>query len=380
MVSIHPHRRRKRDRVFYLMDNLHSFFDSEYPTRKAQALFAKRLRKQIDLVSETTRKLPFVTEYSVGWDPDRSYHAELFTAFLSLADVSVSLFGKSLTKLSLKVPTDRLVCLASVKLPSLEELNLHLATESLSERYINECLDCFVVFVNNLYLTLRSLSVTTSYTSHNLNLSYFFHLLGDFAKLHTLAITIPYDGAHFSSLDSLGCFIQKHSGNLQELKLLCTRSGPRAPTRPNDPRAKYWIQRIVAEMLCAPRSPRLRDLHKLELAIRPLRSQLEPFLDFLATVADQLDSLVLTDDALTPMEVGEVLDALVSRDNFGGNMLSHLSLRLQYLCPYTIDLLASKLPGLKSLKLTFSDVRCQHSTPSSCLPAKEELVRRPPIF
>ncbi|KAE9393912.1 hypothetical protein BT96DRAFT_943566 [Gymnopus androsaceus JB14] len=229
----------------------------------------------------------FVQEYSIGWDVDRPYHAELFTAFLSLADVAP--FGKTLTKLSLKVPTDRLVCLASVRLPSLEELDIHLATQSLSERYINDCLDCFVVFVNNLYLTLRSLSVSTSHTSLNLDLYTFFHLLGDFAHLHTLGITIPYDGAHFSSLDSLRFFIHKHNGNLQELKLLChARSAAR--TRPNDPSAKYWIQRIVADISSTPP----RDLHKLELALRPLRSQLTPFLTFLASVADQLDSLVLT--------------------------------------------------------------------------------------
>ncbi|KAJ4469191.1 hypothetical protein J3R30DRAFT_3304229, partial [Lentinula aciculospora] len=345
-------------RVSSVFDHLHSFFDSDFPTRRAEALVDRRMRKQIQLVKETVGILEFVQEYSVEWNVDRPYHPELFTAFLSLFDISP--FGRTLTKLYLKVPTDRLVCLASVNLPALEELNLQLVTLSLSERYINDCFDYFAVFVNNLYPTLRSLSVFSTHLSLNLNLYRFFYLLGDFPRLRSLVLTIPFDGAHFSSLDSLQSFIWKHRRTLQELKLLCNRSAARI--KPNDPCAKYWIQRTITDILTF---SHLTNLCRLELALRPLRSELTPFLAFLTSVADQLDSLVLTDDALTPEEVERVLDVLTCRSTVGNTnysatwpcSLRHLSIRLQYLCPSTVDLFASRLRHLQSLKLTFSDVR-----------------------
>ncbi|KAJ3731313.1 hypothetical protein DFJ43DRAFT_1079606 [Lentinula guzmanii] len=348
-------------RVSSVFDHLHSFFDSDFPTRRAEALVRERMRKQIRLVKETAGMLKFVQEYSLEWNVDRPYHPELFTAFLSLVDVSP--FGQTLTKLSLKVPTDRLICLASVKLPALEQLDLQLVTMSLSERCINDCFDCFAVFVNNLCPTLSSLSVSSSHISLNLNLYRLFYLLGDFPHLRSLAVTIPYDGAHFSSLDSLQFFIRKHRQTLQELKLLCNRSAAR--TRPNDPCAKYWIQRTITDV-CA--FGNLTNLSSIELSLRPLRSELTPFLTFLASAANQLESLTLTDDALTPEEVERVLDAVTCRipadstnRNFAGYCnLGYLAIRLQYLCPYTVDLFASKLCLLRSLKLTFSDVRLHH--------------------
>ncbi|KAJ3899096.1 hypothetical protein F5879DRAFT_540337 [Lentinula edodes] len=347
-------------RVSSVFDHVHSFFDSDYPTRRAEALVRKRMRKQIQLIKETAKTLGFVQEYSVEWNVDRPYHPEFFTAFLSLVDVSP--FGRTLTKLSLKVPTDRLVCLASLDLPALEQLDIQLVTMSLSERYINDCFDNFAVFVNNLYDTLRSLSISSTHISLNLNLYRLFYLLGDFPHLHSLGLTIPYDGAHLSSLDSLQSFIQKHGRTLQELKLLCNRSAAR--TRPNDPCAKYWIQRTITDIFTF---GNLSNICSLELALRPLRSELTPFLNVLASVANQLESLVLTDDALTPGEVERVLAVLTCKFSAGTNggvveysHLRHLAIRLQYLCLFTVDLIASKLRLLHSLKLTFSDVRLHH--------------------
>ncbi|KAF9070502.1 hypothetical protein BDP27DRAFT_1292491 [Rhodocollybia butyracea] len=367
-------------RVSSTFDRVHSFFDSEYPKRKAQALVQKRMRKQIKLITEAARNLDSIKEYTLEWD-EGPYHDEYFTAFLSnLADPIITPFGQTLTKLSLKVPTNKFRYLVSAKLPALEELHLHLVTKSLLESDINNHLDCLVVFVNNLFQSLRCLSISSTYTSLNLNLHQFFHRLGHFPLLRSLALTIPYDGAHLgSSLDSLRQFISKHSTNIQELKLLCrVRAATRI--RPNDPSAKYWIQRILNSIQApsiqtsaySPSYNQLRGLRNLELALRPLRSDLQPFLTFLASVADQLESLVLMDDALKPHELGRVLNVLVQRpaqtlghygsslNGYGYTNIRHLSIRLQYLCPYTVDLLASELRSLRSLRLTFSDVRFHH--------------------
>ncbi|KAJ3712898.1 hypothetical protein C8R42DRAFT_699159 [Lentinula raphanica] len=348
-------------RVSSVFDHLHSFFDSDFPTRRAEALVDKRMRKQVQLVRKTAEKLGFVQEYKVEWNVDRPYHPELITAFLSL--VGVSPFGRTLNKLVLKVPTDKLVCLAPVQLPALVQLDLQLVTMSLSKGYIDDCFDYFSVFVNNLYPTLRSLSISSSHLCTNLDLHRLFHDLGDFPLLSSLTVSIPYDGAHLQSLDSLQFFIQKHKRTLRELKLLCSdRSATR--TNPNDPCAKYWIQRTLTNIYTFGNLP---NLSSLELALRPLRSDLTPFLTFLASVADQLESLALTDDALSPVEVERVLDALTcsripagkSHRNVvpGHSNLRHLAIRLQYLCPSTVDLLASRLQSLESLKLTVSDVR-----------------------
>ncbi|KIK55315.1 hypothetical protein GYMLUDRAFT_47882 [Collybiopsis luxurians FD-317 M1] len=346
-------------RVSSAFDHVCSFFDSDYAVRKAQALLEKRMCKQIKLVTDTVNKLEHVREYTVDWDVEKPYHAQLFTAFLTLLNISP--FSQTLTVLTLRVPTDRLACLAPIHLPALEELNVHLTTQSLSERYINDCLDCFSVFVNNLFPTLRSLSVSSTHLSLNLNLSKFFRLLSIayFPRLRAFALSIPYDGSYLPNetdgIASLHSFILKHSRNLQYLKL---SSYPRCSfirTRPSDPLAKYWIQRTL---LTPGLADALVSLNCLELAVRPLRSDLGPFLVFISSVAHQLDSLVLTDDPLTAEEVEMVVDALGTP---ASGFLRHLSLHLQYLSPATLDILASRLPSLTSLRLTFGDIKS--STP-----------------
>ncbi|KAF5369727.1 hypothetical protein D9757_011992 [Collybiopsis confluens] len=349
--------RRRRERVSSAFQQVYSFFDSAYPTRKAQALQNERLNKQIQIVTETIRKLPHVREYTVDWDVDRPYHSQLFTAVLTLLNVTP--FSQTLTTLTLTVPVDRLVCLAPVHLPALEELSVCFVTQGLSQRYIDDCLDSFIFFLDNLYKTLRSLSICSTHRSPHLNLSKFFHNLSSafFPRLHSFALRIPYDGSHLprdtNGIENLRAFISKHGRIIHHLKLSAFPR-PSIRTSPSDPMGKYWIQGTLsgpgfAESLTA--------LTSLELSIRPLRSDLDPFLTFLSSVNHRLDSLALLDDPLTPEEVVRVLDTLSLHSP---SYLRHLSIRLQYLSPCTLDRLASRLACLKSLRLTFGDIKSSH--------------------
>ncbi|KIK55311.1 hypothetical protein GYMLUDRAFT_62602 [Collybiopsis luxurians FD-317 M1] len=348
------------------LDHVHSIFDSDYDIRKAQALLEKQKQKQIQLVTDTANKLEHVREYSVDWDVDKTYHAELFTAFLTLLNVSP--FSRTLTLLTLRVPTDRLVCLALIHLPVLEELDVHLVTQLLPELYINNCLEHLIVFANNHLQILRSLSLSSTDLSLYLNLSKFFHLLSMtyFPRLQSFSLSIPYDGMHLpnetNGPENLRFFISRHSRNLHHLKL-SSESYPHSSsisTSPGDPLAKYWIQR---SFLSPDLTKTLVSLVSLKLAIRPLRGDLTPFFVLISSVAHQLESLVLTD---YPLPLKEVVDALThtcpsSPHSSSTSPLRHLSLHLQYLSPSTFDLLASKFASLRSLELTFEEIQLSHS-------------------
>ncbi|KIK55314.1 hypothetical protein GYMLUDRAFT_841643 [Collybiopsis luxurians FD-317 M1] len=346
--------------ILSAFDLVRSFFDSDYPGRKAKNLVQIQMHEQIQLVSQTTKDLENVREYTVDWDVNESSCVQLFTAFLILPNISP--LGPTLTKLTVRVPTDRLVCLATLCLPALEELNIDLVTLSLPEEYIDECLHHVIVFINNHGQNLRSLSISSDDLSQNLNLSTFFRSLSisPFLRLHSFTLSIPYDGCHLpektNGADCLRSFLEQ-SRSLRHLKL---SSYPRAPypdlslisTSPSKTPGGYWIQRALEAPDLA---NALTSLTSLELAIRPLLSDLTPSLAFICAVAHQLESLVLTDEFLTPDEVRRVVDALASAP--ACSSLVHLTISLQYLSTSILNLFASRLGHLESLKLTFSAVK-----------------------
>ncbi|KAK7457108.1 hypothetical protein VKT23_010409 [Stygiomarasmius scandens] len=344
-----PPRRRRR-----LLDKLHALVDAEYALERSKAVVQKRLNKQLAMVLDTFSRLQNVLEYRIEWDETPNYHAEFFRAFLCplLADTS---FGQTLVKFSIKVPVERLPCLATVHLPSLQELDVQLYTGKVPPQEVAYLLDSFAVFVNNLYHTLRSLAVTSTFSSQNLNLNRFFHHLGDFPSLRSFALSTPWDGVHvWAPVDApfpLQTFIGKHSRQLQELKLLCSRIGT-SPV-PVDPAAKDWIQRILGSI-----DDRFHLLSRLELDLRNLRSQtgadLGGLVKCLEPIASQLESLVLTECPLWKCQVERILQ-LFPRSAGEAN-LRMLALRLQRLTPEVVDLLASRLPFLRSLELTFAEV------------------------
>ncbi|KIK55313.1 hypothetical protein GYMLUDRAFT_47879 [Collybiopsis luxurians FD-317 M1] len=357
------------ERVLSSFDFVQSLFDSGYPKRKAKTLVQHRMHEQIQLLAQTVKKLEDVREYIVDWDVEKPYRVHLFTAALALPRISP--FGRTLTKLTVRVPTDRLVRLARLSLPALEELDIHLITLLLSEKYIDGCLEHVVVFINKVAQTLRSLSISSTHLSHNLNLSTFFRNLCmlPFLHLHSFTLSVPYDGYHLpnetNGPDVLRAFLQQ-SRNIRHLKLSsCSRTphlrSSSIASRPNGSHGKYWIQRALESPELA---NALTSLTSLELTIRPLLGdQSGPSLAFISAVAHQLESLVLTDESLTPEEVRRVVNALVPASACRSTTVTspvslvHLSLHLQYLSASILNLLAARVDRLESLKLTFNDIK-----------------------
>ncbi|KAF5309703.1 hypothetical protein D9758_016109 [Tetrapyrgos nigripes] len=343
-------------RPYRAIARVYSFLDEDYAVQRAKEAVEKRLRKHIQLVLDAVGKLQNVVEYRIEWDETPGYHAQFFQAFLYplLGDTS---FGHSLTKFSLKVPVEKLPGLASVHLPLLQELDVHLSTGALPSQEVKDLVDSFVVFINNLYPTLRSFAVTSTCTSQNLDLNYLFRLLGKFPALRSLALSTPWDGVHVWAPSGepfpLQLFIAKHARQLEELKFMGSRIANRHV--PLDPEAKTWIHRLLAgidDNYCL--------LSKLEVDIRTFRADLSPFFLCLDKIASQLESLVLTEYPLAYADVESLLQSFAHHGHGQATSLKTLAICLRCLTPEVIDLLAYGFPHLRSLELTFTEVSGAH--------------------
>jgi hypothetical protein len=286
-----------------------------------------------------------LTEYGLGWDPHRSYHPELFQAFLCPI---LDHIGPKLIRLSITVPPEMLFSLAPISLPRLEYLEVGVCTLEMPRSDIDVILDSFTVFVNNLYPTLRLFSLSSRVPSHFLDLTRFFTYLGTFPHLDTFCLSIPFDGAHLSSPSNLVEFLNNHRRTLQHLQLSTSRCSP--TDTPLDPSCKYWIPNILSSL--ANPFPRLRGL---QLALRPLKADLTPITTFLKQHAPTLDTLTFTDRQLTFDEVAMIVDAVA--DPTGEALeLKQLHLQVLYFSPALLNFLAAKLPRLVLLDLGFSEV------------------------
>ena len=314
--------------------------DPEFVERRTEEQIKKRVQKHVRRVTNTVMRFTNLKEYQIDWDEQSVYHPEFFSAFLTPL---LKGLGINLVRLSLKVPTEKLRTLASAPLPRLEELELFLCTERLPMKDIDEALDVFRIFVHNLHVTLESLSISSTNSSTNLDLSRFFKYLGKFGHLRRFALSIPFDGAHLSVPSHLRNFLDKHHDTLEHIRLSTSRCS--VGMNPRDFRGD-WIQKSL------PSVP-LKRLRSLELALRPLRAPLCPVIKYLRSVGMNLESLVLTDRSLTYEEVRCVLSA---QQEGGGLGLTRLGINIRYMSPELVDMLAQMLPQLGRLELAFTEV------------------------
>ncbi|KAG6820462.1 hypothetical protein H0H93_000216 [Arthromyces matolae] len=313
----------------------------DYAELQMERRVEKRLKKDIRLVTDAISAMPNLSRYSLQWKDRCSYHPELYRAFLT--PVLEHIKG-SLRILSLNVPPETLHFLAPVSLPHLESLSVHLCTMKTPADEIENIFDSFVVFVNNLYPSLESLSISTRVPSRFLTLDRFLSHLGKFPKLQSMALSIPFDGPHLKSTAQVVRFLDNHRQTLRHLQLTTSRcSDSRVP-----PESIYWIRNVLTS-LDTP-YPRLHSLH---LAIRPLKEDiLMTWMNFISS--HSIDTLALTERSLTYNELKVTLEAL-GCDEFSHG-LKHLRLRLKYLSPAILELLASKVPHLVNLELAFGDI------------------------
>ncbi|KAF5381670.1 hypothetical protein D9615_005566 [Tricholomella constricta] len=323
---------------------INGVFDPHYTQRTTNQWVKKRLHKDIKRVTDTISGMRNLSEYSLGWKEDRPYHPELYRAFLGPL---LTRIHDRLVRLSLNIPPDMMCSLAPISLPRLEHLEIGICTKKLTEGEIDQIFDCFVVFINNLLHTLESLSISSRVPSQSLDLTRLFTMLTVFPRLQRFSLSIPFDGTHLSSPPSLVAFLNKHRRTLRHLQLSSSRCS--TADSPADPEAKYWIRNVLRSL----ETPYPR-LHGLNLALRPLKADLTPMLSFIAQHSGELDDLTLTERALTYTEVEDCLDNIGAYEH--SSRLKHLRLKVQHLSPALLELLASRIPRLSLLELTFGEI------------------------
>ena len=300
------------------------------------------MEKDIGRVADAVCGFGSLTEYSLSWDGVCLSQLENYQAFLRPVLTKIN---HRIVKLSLDIPTDSLRFLANISMPRLQHFELGLCTLKLERREINEIFDHLIVFINNLDRTLVTLSISSRRSSLNLDLARAFTYLGTFPRLRRFSLTIPYDGRHLSSLPKLAQFLEKHHDTLYDLQL---STGPLSPANSPTPIAfKYWI----SDTLAATRTP-YPCLSTVKLALRPLRADLTPVIQFLAQHAGQLEHLNFTDRALKYRELEAILHGLGALPR-----LKHFGVKLSCLDSAFLNLLALRLPQLTSLELTFGEVK-----------------------
>ncbi|KAG6861180.1 hypothetical protein C0995_002987 [Termitomyces sp. Mi166 len=319
-----------------------SLFDPKFAGRQLERQERKRL-EDIRRVTDAISAMPNLYRYSVGWKDDRPHHSEFYHAFLSPV---LSRIKGNLCSLSLNVPPDILHTMSSIDLPHLESLRVDLCTKKKSGEEIDRIFDSFVVFINNLFRSLESLSISSRVPSPSLKLNLLFRMLGTFPRLRSFSLSIPFDGVHLSSPDEIVKFLNKHRHTLKHLRLSTSRCSPVVHS-PVDPESKFWIPNTLTH-LDTP-YPYLYDLH---IAIRPIRTDLTPLMKFFELHA--LESLTLTERALTYIEVKDILNALGADEDSHG--LKQIRLRLERLSPAVLELFATRIPRLALLELTFGEI------------------------
>lgn len=338
-------------------NSLATLFYPEYTKSQARKRFEKRLEKNLDRVRGLISTLSNVREYTIEWDESGNYHTELFMTFLQPA---LQRWHGTLTHLSIHVPLDLLNSFVTVKLPHLTHIHICLSSAGLTQRQINIHLDGFLVFLHNLKDTLSSISIQTTPSSKNLDLSRFFNFLGTFPHLRSISLTIPFDGAHLSNPLMFTQFVLKHGAKLESLTLKTTRCG--AHSERLAPECINWIQTILSSIRAGNGGggTGLPELQHVAVALRPLKAPLHIVSDFLLAHCTTLESITLMDRALDLTDLCAVLPAFSSSSGSGLTQfvsmpLKTLELRVDALSPHFLSLLQRRMGGLQTLKLEIVD-------------------------
>ncbi|KAF8876061.1 hypothetical protein BD779DRAFT_1561426 [Infundibulicybe gibba] len=225
----------------------------------------------------------------------------------------------------------------SIKLDNLEELNISIALPT----YDISSSSNLLPLVSLAEHSIRSLSISSSDT---VDLTPFFAGLGHIQFLQRLEIRMIFNQNSLALPQTLFGVLEAHKATLQHLVI-----NPRLPrgtlVSPHGASLGHWIE----DMASSPRLPRLKTL---EVGWKPYSNSSlgflgEPLPPDLGRISVELKHLVLTDDFLT---LQEFLCCWMLR----GILLESLKFNVVVLSPQLFDLLASKLPHLKSLDIKFA--------------------------
>lgn len=306
----------------------------------AESQVVRRLAKQTTRVADIIKGLPNLHTYHIDWD-EGPRRKEFFKSLLYV----IPSIGKNLHTLVLKVPmryTDILPGLVP-QLPYLESLALTIHTGSLVPNSIIHQFAGLAVFINRLLHNLRSLSIHTTPTSRYLDLGPLLIQLGHGRRLTSFTLCIPFDGGHLTNPSTLRRFLFRHCSKLESLTLCTMRAAAHATPGPST--AKFWIRDTMKN------HPSFPTLSHLALGLRPLRTDLGPLERCLEGIHSHLQVLKLSERPLEYAELAGVLAALGDAP-----LLRVLALRLRWLSPEVVDLIAASLPALRTLELNFTEV------------------------
>ncbi|KAF8908193.1 hypothetical protein CPB84DRAFT_1767547 [Gymnopilus junonius] len=312
---VQPRTKSPRSRTENIIVRFLELLDPHYTKKKAEQRLQKRLRKDIANVTTAFQHMTQLEDYTLEWDDTRAFHPEFYKAFLAPA---LEIWSPQLVKLTIKL-------LGHVRLLYLETLTFHFTTGTLSSKDIDSQHEGFVVFVNNLKDSLCSLSLISSNSCRELDISRIFRKIGFFPALRQIALSIPFDGAHLSDPMAFVNFLEKHRLTIKDIDISASRCTPRAT--PGDPEYHNWVRRIIGSLLTP-----FPHLSSLGLALRPLRASLDVLVHFLDMHSSTLDSLKLTDRVLNVGELRAIFRPIsVKMDEFSATLLSELALLFPYL-------------------------------------------------
>ena len=331
---VQPRSKSPRSRTENLIIFFSKLFIPDYTKKVAQKRLQKRLEKDKQRVTSAFEKMRSVQEYDVDWDNNKKYHPEFYRSFVAPA---LKMWSSHLLKLTLKIPPDILNSLAAVQLPVLQSFCFTFSTANLSIAEIDVSHSGFLVFVNNLKSSLRSLSFMSTNTSENFDMCRIFRFLGTFPFLQSVSISIPFDGGHLTDPLLFLRFLERHRNQLCELNLF-TNLITVGRGEAGNPARFEWTQRILGQI-----HESFPCLHSFGVTLRPLKHPLKTVTNFIHIHSNTLTELKLMDRSLNANEIGTL---------FGSpRLLTMLHIRVDGLEPQILTSIASYLPNLETLQL-----------------------------
>jgi hypothetical protein len=316
--------------------------DPHYAKKKAEARLQKRLRNDRTRIATAFKTMKTLQEFEIDWDEFCGFHPEFFRAFLAPPLAS---WQGHLTSLTVKVPPSLVSTLSDVRLSYLETFVFHFTTGGLTEQEAIQAHDGFLVFLNNLKDSLRSLTFTSTHTSRNLNLSHVFDRMGVFPFLRKISLSIPFEGGHLPETSSFVKFLMKHQTTLNHINLFASRCVLR--WTPGHPDSVNWIWRILSTIPTP-----LPHLRGLGVALRPLRSPLSILVEFLRT-HPSIETLLLEDRSLETTQISQLFLHPINHPIYG---IVHFQTKVDLLTPELIAYFAFKFPNLQTLKVECSQI------------------------
>ncbi|KAJ6510700.1 hypothetical protein C8R45DRAFT_964911 [Mycena sanguinolenta] len=285
----------------------------------------------LESMTQAVRLMTHVTEYSFEWC-DLSSIADT-QRFLSAGRAA---FGLSLRKLVLHAQLDNFAALlTTVDFENLEELELYFDHDNSVGAHSADLLrECVAPFVNHFRRTLASLLISSASKA---DVAPLLEALQEVPRLRKLVGCFSFDTAHLSDLRGLVKILRAHAGTLSNVELGWSFAAAAEVERP----IRTWgsfCAAVVADPLV------FTNLTSFKL---PCLSTFDGMLQCLRRSADTLTSLYLMNHFLRDQELVDLIGVFAHRPFDAGLQTLHLGL-LDFRVE-TLDLLASRVPGLRSL-------------------------------